>query len=272
VSKSGRSHEQSDLGGAPRRRTPLGERRIVRNYTLDEDRRLLLRDGARVQLEPRVYDLLVYLVRHRQRAVSREELTREVWEKVVLDPSAVSAAVRKLRRALMDNSERPAIIETVRGFGFRFVSDVIEDLDTDGACGTALHESVAYAARKHASWTIAVSTYDTIGGVGPELGRAIGDELLVRLHGEYGMRVLSPDESDSSASAFDAGIPDVHYQLRGYLARTSEGLHASSRLMNLVTSRIIWTAKARSDGVNVVAAIDSIASTIVAGLRTVLAE
>ena len=46
---------------------------------IDCDRRELHRDGALTHVEPQVFDVLVHLVRHRDRVVSKEELLRNVW-------------------------------------------------------------------------------------------------------------------------------------------------------------------------------------------------
>jgi DNA-binding winged helix-turn-helix (wHTH) protein/tetratricopeptide (TPR) repeat protein len=78
------------------------------------------------RLEPRVAALLAYLVRHRARLVSREELLSAVWPDVVVAPVALARAVSELRRALHDDPRAPRYIETYPKRGYRLVAPVRE--------------------------------------------------------------------------------------------------------------------------------------------------
>jgi TolB-like protein/DNA-binding winged helix-turn-helix (wHTH) protein len=72
-------------------------------------------------------ELLLLLVEQRGRLVSREEIIEKIWGKdVFLDAdSSVNSAVRKIRRALKDNAERPRFVQTVTGRGYRFIAPII---------------------------------------------------------------------------------------------------------------------------------------------------
>ena len=90
-------------------------------FILNTRTRELRQEGEPVDLEPRSLDLLVYLLEHRDAAVSKDELQDEVWGTIVSE-SAVSRAVFKLRKALGDTDE--SVIKTVPRFGYRFVAAV----------------------------------------------------------------------------------------------------------------------------------------------------
>ena len=94
-------------------------------FTVDDAAREVRRNGPLVDVEPRAFDLLIYLIRHRDRAVSKDELQDEVWGTIVSE-SAVSRSVMKLRKALEDRDE--SIIKTVPRFGYRFVAEVEEQV------------------------------------------------------------------------------------------------------------------------------------------------
>jgi TolB-like protein/DNA-binding winged helix-turn-helix (wHTH) protein len=97
-------------------------------YELDPARYELRRDGVAVALEPKVLDLLLYLVRQRERLVGKEELLREVWPGVHVTESTLTRAVSLARAALGESAAEPHAIETVTGRGYRWqaATEVIE--------------------------------------------------------------------------------------------------------------------------------------------------
>lgn len=99
-------------------------------FALSPQRRLLLREGREVPLIPRYFDLLLLLIEQRHAAVHRRDIFDRVWTDVIVSDSALSQAVRTLRRTLGDDSREPRFIRTVARHGYRFVfADVIEEAD-----------------------------------------------------------------------------------------------------------------------------------------------
>jgi len=87
-------------------------------------RRILVR-GLPRQLQPRPFDLLVYLIEHRNRAVSIDELLNAVWDEREVQVGSVAAAIARIRASLRDGrGGREALIETYHRFGYRFVAAV----------------------------------------------------------------------------------------------------------------------------------------------------
>jgi DNA-binding winged helix-turn-helix (wHTH) protein len=100
------------------------------DFTVSPRRRLLLREGREVRLIPRYFDLLVLLVERRHEAVHRRDIFDGVWTDVIVSDSALSQAVRTLRRTLGDDSRDPRFIRTVARHGYRFVfADLIAEED-----------------------------------------------------------------------------------------------------------------------------------------------
>jgi DNA-binding winged helix-turn-helix (wHTH) protein/tetratricopeptide (TPR) repeat protein len=89
---------------------------------LDAAMRELRRDGHVVEVQRKVFDLLLYLVEHRHRAVDKDEIQRAVWPGVIVTETALTRAIMKARRAVGDDAERQAVIRTVHGHGYRFVA------------------------------------------------------------------------------------------------------------------------------------------------------
>src|ERR687895_2488964 len=93
---------------------------------------MLLRSGRPQALIPRYFDLLVFLIERRGEAVHRRDIFDRVWTDVIVSDSALSQAVRTIRRTLGDDSREPRFISTVSRHGYRFVfPDVIEEEDDD---------------------------------------------------------------------------------------------------------------------------------------------
>ncbi len=76
-----------------------------------------------VKLEPKVMDLLIYLVEHCDQVVSREQIHDEVWKGVVVGDDALTAAIIKLRKALDDDSRNPRFIQTIPKKGYRLIAE-----------------------------------------------------------------------------------------------------------------------------------------------------
>jgi DNA-binding winged helix-turn-helix (wHTH) protein len=125
---------------SPARRYRFGE------FTLCPSRRALFRGASELPLIPRYFDLLLLLVERRQEAVHRHAIFDTVWSDVVVSDSALTQAVRILRRTLGDDPREPRFIRTVSRHGYRFVHDgVLEEAD-DGAPPAGFAVAAASAA------------------------------------------------------------------------------------------------------------------------------
>jgi DNA-binding winged helix-turn-helix (wHTH) protein/pimeloyl-ACP methyl ester carboxylesterase len=91
---------------------------------LDPIRRELSRDGQAVTVEPRVLDLLLYLVENRDRLVTKDDLIAHVWDGRVVSDSALSSAIAAARKVIGDSAQDQRLIRTSARRGFRFVGSV----------------------------------------------------------------------------------------------------------------------------------------------------
>lgn len=81
------------------------------------------RGGQPVALEPKTFDVLRYLVEHRDRLVTKDELLDTVWKDVFVTPNVLTRAIAQLRKGLGDEADAPKFIETVPRRGYRFLAD-----------------------------------------------------------------------------------------------------------------------------------------------------
>jgi DNA-binding winged helix-turn-helix (wHTH) protein len=77
-----------------------------------------------IPLEPKAFDVLVYLIEHRDRLVTKEELLDAVWPGTFVTPNVLTRAVAQIRKALGDESQDSHLIETVAKRGYRFIAPV----------------------------------------------------------------------------------------------------------------------------------------------------
>jgi DNA-binding winged helix-turn-helix (wHTH) protein/tetratricopeptide (TPR) repeat protein len=93
-------------------------------FDLDSDAYKLTRAGREIHLQPLVFDVLHYLIRHRDRIVSKEELLDALWEDGTGNDAAVTWSISHVRRALEQTRWQKAPVETLHGRGYRFVGDL----------------------------------------------------------------------------------------------------------------------------------------------------
>ncbi len=182
-------------------------------------------DGEPQHLEPQAFDLLAYLVAHRDRFVPKTELLEEVWGDQFVSESALTTRIKEIRRAVGDDGTRQAVVRNQRGRGYRFVAEV-ESPDAV-RLDTALH-----GRRDDAAGVLdllersSVVTLVGPGGVGKtslarEVGRQVGDrfgagvrtvaltrvddpsEVVHVLRSHAGMDDAGPDETDLTAAVAD---------------------------------------------------------------------
>src|SRR5262245_25264463 len=110
------------------------------NFEIDVARQELRRGSDLIRIEPQVFDLLVYLVRNRNRIVSREELIDAVWKGRVISEATLSSRVSAVRRVIGDNGNDQSLIRTHHKRGFRFIADVKDPVRPCGMPATATAE------------------------------------------------------------------------------------------------------------------------------------
>jgi adenylate cyclase len=113
------------------------------DFEIDLARQELRRAGATVHIEPQVFDLLVHLIRNRNRIVGKDELIDAIWQGRIVSDASLSSRISAARRALGDSGNDQSFIRTVYKRGFRFLGEVVEDSSAPAA---AMLEGVARGA------------------------------------------------------------------------------------------------------------------------------
>jgi hypothetical protein len=190
-----------------------------------------------VRLRPKVFDLLVYLVRHRERVVRREELVGELWDNLAVGDGALSGLVNELRHALDERGRASSSIRTVHARGYQFVTPVtpvetpgfaaeaerfesksvagpdpigrlIERVAEQGSVGVVIEACEAFGAEA----SLDCAPFGGRGRLLAELLRRV-EQTGFELH-----RLVAPDESQVSASRFARQVIESLSDRRGRAA------------------------------------------------------
>jgi len=105
---------------------------VFGDCVLDPGRRELTRGSQVIAVGPQVFDLLIYLVRNRERVVSKDDVLDAVWSGRIVSESTLTSHINAVRKAIGDSGEGQRLIRTVARKGFRFVGDVSEVQSSDG--------------------------------------------------------------------------------------------------------------------------------------------
>ena len=200
---------------------------LFADHALDVDRRELRRGLDQVALEPQVFDLLVYLVRNRDRMVSKDDLIASVWQGRIISESTLTSRINAARKAIGDSGEDQHLIRTIPRKGFRFIGAVTEVDDPGGTVASDMPQAPAArsALRQEIHFCVAPDNvriaYAEVGQGAPLVKAAnwlnhleydwespIWSHLLHALASEY--RLIRYDERGNGLSDWDA--KDVSFE------------------------------------------------------------
>ena len=185
------------------------------NFELDVSGRELRRASEPVHLEPQAFDLLSYLVEHRDRVVDKVELLDGVWGHSFLSEANLTTRIKEIRRALDDDGRHQHTIRNVRGRGYRFVAPVHRGETANSSLPSAAHRLIGRDADLAA------------------VVEAVKQSRLVMLAGAGG--VGKSTLAIAAAAELDGTYPDAIHLIE--LATVTSGehaLHAVARALDIV--------------------------------------
>ena len=173
------------------------------DFLVDPDTWKLSKNGDEVHVEPTVLKLLIHLISHRDRLVTRQELMDTVWGDTVISESALSKAVARLRKALDDDSAAPRYLETVHSQGYRFVAEV-EEGDLPG------HLAPPHTTNLHRGLLVGVAAIVVLGLLATLWARAPwNDAPQIESIGSLAVLPLSNLTGDPEQDYYVDGLQDI---------------------------------------------------------------
>ena len=221
--------------------------------TLDTDRRELRRESVIIEIEPQVFDLLEFLIRQRDRVVSRDDVLEAVWQGRIVSESTLSSRINAARAAIGDDGVGQRLIRTLPRKGLRFVGEVREEqvaarIETTSS---AVSEGSPVVRRTDAAVpdgpSIAVLPFTNMSG-DPEsdyFADGMAEEIITALSRCSGILVVARNSSFTyKGRAVDVRQVGrelgVGYVLEGSVRRSADRLRITAQLIEATAGTHLW--------------------------------
>jgi TolB-like protein len=219
-------------------------------FELDLNRAEFREDGEPRPLEPQVFALLAFLVEHRERLVSKDEIFEHVWDGRFVSDSALASRIKFARKALGDDGQTQAFIKTIHGRGFRFVADVRVRRDDVTAPVAEQADAPTPAAESGARPSIAVLPFRLIGEAGPyaTIAEGLPHELITELARLRWLFVIARGSSfrlrGQDLDMREVGrLLNVRYCLSGTVELTGKQLAITTELVDTRGGTVVWSER-----------------------------
>ena len=230
-------------------------RYFFEDYSFDTDRRELLRGSDAVSVAPQVFELLDYLIRNRERVVSKDDLINAVWKGRIVSEAALTTRLNVARASIGDSGGEQRLIRTLPRKGFRFVGAVrVAPGPADRGAVEAASQIPRPGLPLPDKPSIAVLPFQNISG-DPEqeyFADGIVEDITTGLSRSRLLFVIGRNSSftykgravDLKEVGRELG---VRYVLEGSVRRTSKRIRITAQLIDATTGAHIWADKFDSE-------------------------
>ncbi|XIA67909.1 winged helix-turn-helix domain-containing protein [Bradyrhizobium sp. TZ2] len=223
-------------------------RYFFEEYAFDTDRRELHRGANLVSITPQVFDLLHYLIRNRERVVSKDDLISAVWNGRIVSDAALTTRLNAARAAICDGGDKQRLIKTLPRKGFRFIGAVQEGQTPATAPGSgAQTDDTAQRPFSPPRLSIVVLPFANLGG-DPEqdyFADGVTESLttdLSRIRGSFviGRHTAFSYKSKTVDLKQIGRELNVRYILEGSVQRAGNRLRVNVQLVDAQTGAHLW--------------------------------
>ncbi|WP_247802709.1 winged helix-turn-helix domain-containing tetratricopeptide repeat protein [Bradyrhizobium sp. 191] len=246
-------------------------RYLFEEYVLHTDRRELLRGGEIVPAAPQVFDLLDYLIRNRERVVSKDDLIKAIWNGRIVSDVALTTRLNAARCALGDSGVEQRLIKTFPRKGFRFVGQVWEAREAAHSNPADAPEGALPLPDKP---SIAVLPFENMSGDPEQEYFADGmvDEIITALSRFKWLFVIARNSSftfkGKAVEIREVGCKlGVRYVLQGAVRKASGKVRITGQLIEAATGALIWADRFERDLSDVFALQDAVTAAILAAIQ-----
>ena len=246
-------------------------------FRLDLSERLLMRNDKAVQLSPKVFETLAFLVENSGHILEKDELIKQLWPDTFVEESSLAQNIFQLRRALKEGGSSRKYIETVPKRGYRFSADVREIVPGDGGAVSSYSMNGYLSAEEEtglAVKSLAVLPFKSLGENGKAeeyLGLGMADATIIKLSRLRQLLVV-PTSTVLKYVGCRNGVESVNRKLgvdailEGTIQRANERVRVTVQLISLNEGKMLWSAKFDEQFVDIFALQDSISEQVVGAL------
>lgn len=236
------------------------------DFVLDLERRELTRGSRAIDVAPQVFDILAYLVKNRDRVVSKDGLLEAIWGGRVVSESTLTSHINAVRKAVGDNGDEQRLIRTIARKGFRFVGDVKTDpLESNRVSASALPLPDKPS--------IAVLPFRNLSG-DPEqeyFAEGVVEDIIAALSRVRWLFVIARNSSftynNAAVDIKQIGRElGVRYILEGSLRRAGNRVRITGQLIDATTATHIWAERFEGTLEDVFELQDQIATSVVGAI------
>jgi len=234
-------------------------------FRLDRERYLLFRDGDVIQLSPKAFEILLFLVTHRGEVLKKDYLLETIWPDTFVEESNLAQNIFLLRKALGEEKNEHRYIVTIPGVGYRFVAPVKEVMSSAATRAQTTSRGMT---------SIAVLPFKSINGADDDtfLGQGLADALIMRLSNLRDVKVRPTTAVLRYAGHKDDPLHighelNVDALLTGVIQREGENVRVSVQLVSVKDGVTLWAAKFDEKFTNIFAIQDSISEQVVRSLE-----
>ena len=226
-------------------------RYLFEEFAFDTDRRELHRGADVVSIAPQVFDLLDYLIRNRERVVSKDDLISAIWNGRSVSDAALTTRLNIARSVIGDTGHEQRLIKTLPRKGFRFVGPVLEAQEpAGGAVADNPAEPSKAALTLPDKPSIAVLPFQNMSG-DPEqeyFADGMAEDILTGLSRHRWLFVIARNSSFTyKGRAVDVRQVGrelgVRYVLEGSVRRVSTRVRFTAQLVDTATGNHVWAEK-----------------------------
>jgi TolB-like protein/tetratricopeptide (TPR) repeat protein len=218
---------------------------LFEQFSIDTDRRELCCAGELRSVEPQVFDLLEYLIRNRDRVVSRDDMLSAVWKGRIVSETTLASRISAARTAIGDNGDEQRLIRTVLRKGIRFVGEVREKQKLIAVGATAEPSSPALSLPDKPSIAVLPFTNMSDDPQQEYFADGIVEEIITALSRLRWLFVIAHNSSftykgrpvDVKQVGRELG---VRYVLEGSVRKSANRVRIIGRLIDASTGAHIW--------------------------------
>jgi len=244
---------------------------LFEDYALDTERRELRRGRDLVAIEPKVFDLLAFVIENRQRVVSRDDLISQVWDGRIVSESALARCIYGVRSAIGDDGEAQRLMKTIHRKGLRFVGVVREERQPSEVAEVDAKPEKPALLRLPDKPSIAVLAFTNMNGDPGQdyFSDGITDDIITGLSRFSELFVIARNSSfqykGKSLDIRQVGRElGVRYVLEGSIRRAGDRVRISAQLIDAVTGAHRWAERYDRELKDVFAVQDDVSRAIVA--------